>query len=1188
MYNKKIFITSLFTLLTLWWTFWFYNDYLPSNVYNWIQFRYLQHNQINIIDHKVESIIDRILIKKWFSNLDEKKIINIKIKIFTLLISKINNIIDTDKNINIKKENLLKDLITYSKLKILLYRNKENQLNQSMINIFKLISHPFENTSKKENNQIHNNSNTNIETIDPYSLKKFQNVLDQCKLTYPNSHKVIVTSWQFKDFKTNYFYGDKSTKDLIFILNKKIWTNWKIRLELKQQQHWENSWWWVHNNMIHSLFVKVKLQKLIKADEYTFIQIHSEINPLLRLVVKKNKEWKDNHIWGIIRINSNSTWKRSIWYDLWPVTNNYQTFKVMVGNNFLKIYKDGVLVVEKNISYWKEYKDYFKVGIYDSKDSFPPFNIKLRFNQIEMTSHFVIPTQINNNIQNTQKNDNTLINTKKTTKIKVNNIQEKNTIKNVSKDKIVSDKLSIKKDIKIIKGNWLWVWRPSNHTYIDWKLAWHILYDNPYQQNLLVKFAKQNNIKKVYMFVWTIHWTWRKYFSKGMLYNEQWLYNLIKKLNKNWIAFYALYYLNDDPNNISEYKKTEDLINAIYSFNNKYKNVKIEWIQIDQEITDTSKYNEFIKALSFITQNANNHGLISQIAIKPLWERQILNWKSFVSIIMNNVNEWILMAYSDKINTIKKLGNKIADLWNFDIWINLNDKTANKNETFYDEIKANWNLWFSTQIVDKLNNYYRSYNNHFDWISIHDYSDWFYLQKWSYPIDYNNNIKTNQTSVNNNINTEQVSINNNVNSNIIINTKLLQTLLTSQDNKSDQSFYYTTSKEYKVNIPKKVEIKNIYQKWILELWSNIYVTLKRSEYVETNDLEYGLKRIWDNYYKLLIYKIPNSNLYRIYIIRNKNDISYIVWLNPLENIFSPNNLNYIKNKWAHYLSNKNIIVSTFKNKKLQVWKQFMDIKLYRNMIVKKDNKLFFLQFLSGSKFYIYNKNDKIWLLNALANITINSYIIDNGNYVVIFNYGGVWNYKSPIKSYYIWPKDLYYKFNNTSYKELLDTLSYSFYVISKDPNYNYNVKDLYNLYSVLVNKHSIYSIYLWIINNLHYNIQIENLLNKNISQTDLENKVDSNNQLFEIWNLLTTLKTKSGVCQTFSSLLTLWGVLHNYSSANITWILQWYRHSISKIWNKYYDVTNDISYYKFYKKFKYFWMDINTVKNYMTIIKNNY
>lgn len=456
----------------------------------------------------------------------------------------------------------------------------------------------------------------------------------------------------------------------------------------------------------------------------------------------------------------------------------------------------------------------------------------------------------------------------------------------------------------------------------------------------------------------------------------------------------------------------------------------------------------------------------------------------------------------------------------------------------------------------------------------------------------NNKVKqsnNNKEEQSNNKNVTVVKKENQEQQNIEKKEPIINLRLIKQSTYND-SFYYNSYKRYQVKLPDRFWIKKIYDKYFFDLWNKVSIILRSYEYIETNDLNYGLKiakEIWW-YYKLWIYKVPNSDKYHIYMIKNKQDIVLLSEFNPLWKIFSEDNLKYLRNKWVHYISKDDILASKSTLKEIKTRHGLQKVRMFQNMIIKNNNwkskdDVYFLQFKTWTKLYIYNKDDKIWLINWLVSAPINSFVIDYWNYVIIINYGWIWNQSSPINTYFLWNSEIYSNFWEERFKELLNLLSYSFYVISTNSNYTYTPTNLYELYAQLISINNINDAYKWIIENFHYDKKIESLLKGSITQHGLETIVRNNHKLAQAWNVINILNTKDGVCDTFSSLLWLWWLIHWYNIEKIHWTVDWYNHSIIKIWNKYYDVTNDMEYYKVFKKYKYFWMNMNQVRKYMNI-----
>jgi len=290
----------------------------------------------------------------------------------------------------------------------------------------------------------------------------------------------------------------------------------------------------------------------------------------------------------------------------------------------------------------------------------------------------------------------------------------------------VSDTNTLNEIKKIPYGRWIWVWSISNKNKIWNKPSWQLLYDQQKHQDILLQFLIQQKITKVFLYVGAIQREDEKYFSKGKFYNEDWLYNLLKIMHENNIKPYALYYINDDVNNIQDYKKVWNLVNTVLKWNITYPDATFIWIQNDQEVNNTSIYNDYLNMLSYINEITKNTSLIHSIAAKPIWINQSINTENFLLQISKVCDEIFFMDYSDTERIIKSLWTRVFDLVGIyiNIWIETWSINAMNNETFFEEIQKNWISWFYTNVEDYYEKYFSGYVN-FKWLSIHDYNQYF-------------------------------------------------------------------------------------------------------------------------------------------------------------------------------------------------------------------------------------------------------------------------------------------------------------------------------------------------------------------------------------------------------------------------------------------------------------------------------
>ncbi len=203
----------------------------------------------------------------------------------------------------------------------------------------------------------------------PYSLNKFKKVLNIAKLQAPTSHydPLYSTKYgQFKDFCNKYFYLQDNKYMTFFMCGK------KDRSELRFKNDWK-----VSNKNAKILEAEVKLFPLNEKREFTFLQIHADdtlknkpiINkPLLRIVWYKELHNKYNHLWAVIRTCDDSYVMCYEKDDLGEMPKDFFAVKIKVQNSNLKIWLNNKLKINKNISYWNRFYNYFKAGVYLQDD----------------------------------------------------------------------------------------------------------------------------------------------------------------------------------------------------------------------------------------------------------------------------------------------------------------------------------------------------------------------------------------------------------------------------------------------------------------------------------------------------------------------------------------------------------------------------------------------------------------------------------------------------------------------------------------------------------------------------------------------------------------------------------------------------------------------------------------------------
>jgi hypothetical protein len=209
------------------------------------------------------------------------------------------------------------------------------------------------------------------EATPPYVYEKFQHMLRDAKLQYPQSETVVQAD-EFEGYQSAFFYCDKS-EQLHFTVNKQQALP-KMRSELRMLEEWQTS-----ETPGHHWQATLKTPKPEKGiTSYTWMQIHGTNDtydfPLLRLAWVRDREGKYDHLWAIIITNAphpseaESQPEEAVntynWVDLGERPQELFDLDVTIEANRMSISLNDHLMVWKDVSYWQDVLNYFKGGVY--------------------------------------------------------------------------------------------------------------------------------------------------------------------------------------------------------------------------------------------------------------------------------------------------------------------------------------------------------------------------------------------------------------------------------------------------------------------------------------------------------------------------------------------------------------------------------------------------------------------------------------------------------------------------------------------------------------------------------------------------------------------------------------------------------------------------------------------------------
>ncbi|UYI50080.1 polysaccharide lyase family 7 protein [Vibrio natriegens] len=251
-------------------------------------------------------------------------------------------------------------------------------------------------------------TDTDTDMVAPYSISKFQNILDNSDLQVSDPRGVEgnktsdVKNGAFSGYKSDYFYAESETDYLVFKMS-----NYKMRSEVRELENFDIS----ETGVSRTLTAEVRLPEIDLAmasspadhDEVTFLQVHNKgtdtsgtdsiPHPLLRVVWEQERNSITGHYWAVIKNNAldcsqaaDSTACYATSYDRYDLgaadLNNFTRFEIKIAENTLAIKVDDEQKVNVDVSYWQHLLSYFKAGVYNQ---FENGEAKVQFKQLALS-----------------------------------------------------------------------------------------------------------------------------------------------------------------------------------------------------------------------------------------------------------------------------------------------------------------------------------------------------------------------------------------------------------------------------------------------------------------------------------------------------------------------------------------------------------------------------------------------------------------------------------------------------------------------------------------------------------------------------------------------------------------------------------------------------------------------------------
>lgn len=296
----------------------------------------------------------------------------------------------------------------------------------------------------------------------------------------------------------------------------------------------------------------------------------------------------------------------------------------------------------------------------------------------------------------------------------------------------------------------IWMWKPNTTNIWNGVAGYQQLVDNhKNSQDNLIDFCRNKSINTIYLFVG--NWQWdQAIFNTGKLYHEAGYAAFITKANAVGIRVWALYYLNDDFNDLTNYAAaTPKIIDAIGGFNSRYPNSGFDGAQSDVEPDVSSNYSTLIDYLKLAQsktntwkttlKNAGAKPFIFSSVIKPAWVSYVHTYnavsKELFKFIIDAIDHIAIMDYYDtqaklkfialpaltyasSLNPVKPVAIGI-ETGSFQVYDPIN--------TYSEEIKAETNLTRFNRLegdLDAVEAIFKTYKA-YERFAIHDMSQYF-------------------------------------------------------------------------------------------------------------------------------------------------------------------------------------------------------------------------------------------------------------------------------------------------------------------------------------------------------------------------------------------------------------------------------------------------------------------------------
>ena len=226
----------------------------------------------------------------------------------------------------------------------------------------------------------------------------------------------------------------------------------------------------------------------------------------------------------------------------------------------------------------------------------------------------------------------------------------------------------------------------------------------------LVNFSRMHGFRRAIIYVGAVEWHWGNYFSQFQLPDQQEFVYLNYQLRQAGIEPVAAFYLNDDPNDLSNHLRAADVVQTIHAFNQAYPESAFFALEGDQEPNAVGEDYLAMNQAMLDRKQVLGASFPVGAALRPRWLNRESNYglDSELADALTTLDEGMIMAYSNQRNISRSFANRSLEhsqsAGNKPIYVAIETEdlegTIGNEDSFYEMVASEDKTEFFQMVVD--------------------------------------------------------------------------------------------------------------------------------------------------------------------------------------------------------------------------------------------------------------------------------------------------------------------------------------------------------------------------------------------------------------------------------------------------------------------------------------------------------